>query len=425
MSLRFQPPGAPGVHLVNSGLFWAVVGFILLQSAIIAALIALNRRRRRAELALRRSQAQLQRSQEIARLGSWERDVSSGELSWSDEVYRIYGETRESFEPSFASMLGRIHPDDRERIRLLSKQADATQSDRAMEYRVVRPDGKICHVQVQGKWIRMPDGRVGISGTVQDVTQLKEMEAHVQHALRVDSLGNLAGGIAHDFNNLLTVINVYCELLLVKFHEDDPVRRQILEIHRAGGRAAELTGKLLTFSRKQASQTTTVHINEVVLAMEGLLKPVLGDAIGLCRSLSPDLEAVRLDRPQLEHAILNLAANARDAMPNGGELTISTTNEEIRAYQSGHGFQLNHGRYVVLTVSDNGCGIDPATRDRIFEPFFTTKDVGKGTGLGLSMVYGMVQRSGGLVKLESEIGQGSTFRIFFPAAVAAREDSAG
>ncbi|HEY3441122.1 MAG TPA: ABC transporter substrate binding protein [Paludibaculum sp.] len=416
-----RPTGWTDFYASNPLLVWGALGFILLQSGIIAALFLNTSRRRRAEVELRSSQAQLQRSQEIARLGSWEREISTGKLQWSDEVYRIFGETPGSFDPSLAPMLGRVHPEDRERIRLLSKEADARHSDRAMEYRVVRPDGTIRHVQVQGKWVQLPDGRARLNGTVQDVTHLKEMEAHIQHALRVDSLGTLAGGIAHDFNNLLTVINGYCDLLLRKVAEDDPARRQILEIHHAGERAAELTGKLLSFSRKQVFQTAKLQINEVVLAMQGLLMPVVSDTIRLRHNLAPDLGTVLLDRTQLEHAILNLATNARDAMPDGGVLTISTSNEEIGAYQSSHGFQITPGPYVVLAVSDTGCGMDQATRDRIFEPFFTTKEVGKGTGLGLSTVYGMVQRSGGLVKVESEAGQGSTFRLFFPAAAPAQE----
>ena len=417
-----RPADWKDFYAANPLVVWTALGFILLQSGIIAALFLNIARRRRAEVALRSSQAQLQGSQEIAHLGSWERDISSGALIWSDEVYRIYGENRESFQPNLAPMLGRIHPEDRERIRLLTKEADARHSDRVMEYRVVRPDGTIRHVQVQGKWIQLPDGRARVNGTVQDVTQIKEMEAHVQHALRVDSLGNLAGGIAHDFNNLLTVINGYCDLLLRKFGEGDPARRQILEIRRAGERAAELTGKLLTFSRKQVFKATTVQINDVVVAMEGLLLPVLGDTIQLRQNLAPDLEIVRLDRAELEHAILNLAANARDAMPGGGTLTITTANERIDSFQSSYGFQVTTGLFAVLTVSDTGCGIDQATQGRIFEPFFTTKDVGKGTGLGLSTVYGMVQRSCGLVKVESEPGQGATFRLLFPAVAASEPE---
>lgn len=277
-------------------------------------------------------------------------------------------------------------------------------------------------MQVQGQWLELPDGRFRVNGTVQDVTNLKEMEAHVQHALRVDSLGNLAGGIAHDFNNLLTVINGYCELLLRKFGEGDPVHRQIREIHRAGERASGLTGKLLTFSRKQVLQMAAVQINDVVVAMGGLLRPVVGETIRLQLDPAPDLELALLDRAQLEHAILNLATNARDAMPDGGVLSIATANAWIDTYQSSDGFQITPGQFVVLTVADTGCGMQPATRERIFEPFFTTKDVGKGTGLGLSTVYGMVQRSGGLVRVESTPGQGSTFRLLFPATRAARDE---
>ncbi len=413
-----RPAGWADLYTEHPRLAWGALGFILLQSGIIVALIFNTRRRRRAELALLSSQAQLERSQEIAQLGSWERDVSTDALTWSDEVYRIFGEDRASFQPNLEAMLERVHPDDRERIRLLSKEADKKKCDRAMEHRVVRPDGTIRHVRTQGQWIRRRDGTCRVSGTVQDVTQMREMEEHVQHALRVDSLGNLAGGIAHDFNNLLTVINGYADLLLRRFAGDDPVRRQLLEIQQAGDRAAALTGKLLAFSRKQVVQLASVQINDAVVAIQAMLRPLLGETIELRLNLSPDLAPTLLERVQLEHAVLNLAANARDAMAGRGVLTISTANEEITSYESSHGIQITPGRYAVLSVSDTGCGMDAATRERIFEPFFTTKPTGKGTGLGLSTVYGMVQRGGGLVQVESEPGKGSTFRLLFPEAPA-------
>jgi signal transduction histidine kinase len=240
------------------------------------------------------------------------------------------------------------------------------------------------------------------------------LEAHLREAAKMDSLGRLAGGIAHDFNNILTVISSNAELLLLKIPTDDPRRRRAEEIQAAADRATGLTRQLLEFGRRKPVQPEPLDLNEVVREIDQLLTRLIGQDVEQVRRLAVDLWRTRADRDQLGQVILNLAVNARDAMSKGGRLTIETANAGLQgrpAAESG----LGPGRYVVLSVSDNGCGMSRETLARIFEPLFTTKPPGKGTGLGLATVYGIVSQAGGSVRVTSELGVGSTFRVFLPA----------
>lgn len=399
----------------NRRLVWIGAALTLIQFLIIAAMVANVLRRRRAELQLRASQSHLERAQKLAQLGSWEKDPRTGALRWSDEVYRIHGLDRELFEPTFERLLALVHPDDRERIRLMAQTADKESRNRAMEYRIVRPDGRVRHVRSYGEFTQLGDGGALVMGTVQDVTEMKEIEEQFRHVQRVESLGTLAGGIAHDFNNLLTVINGYSHLLLGGMGEADQGRRQLVEIQKAGQRAADLTRQLLAFSRKQVLQPQVLDLNEVALSMQGLISPLLGENVELRIQTAKELKLARVDRTQVAQVLLNLAANARDAMPSGGVFTIRTANEEILEARSSQSMDLQPGSYVALYAMDTGCGMDDETRERIFEPFFTTKEVGKGTGLGLSSVYGIVKQSGGHISVFSKPGLGATFRILLPA----------
>jgi signal transduction histidine kinase len=243
-------------------------------------------------------------------------------------------------------------------------------------------------------------------GTFEDVTDVREMEEQIRHAQRMESVGNLAGSLAHDFNNLLTVINGYSDLLLARLPEDSSARSAVNEIRKAGAKAADLTGKLLAFSRKEMMHPAPVDINEALLAMEGLLLPILGPRIKLHYDLQPGLPQVFLDQPHLEQSILNLATNSRDAMSGGGDFTIQTR----LAASPGESAR----SWIEIRVTDTGDGIDPATQKRIFDPFFTTKPKGKGTGLGLAGVYGFVRRSGGIVDVHSAPGAGTTMILRLP-----------
>ncbi len=241
------------------------------------------------------------------------------------------------------------------------------------------------------------------------------LRGQLEQSQKVESIGRLAGGIAHDFNNLLTVINGYSETLIEQFREGNPVRESLKEILAAGDRAADLTRQLLAFSRNQILVLKVIDINVIVQKMEQLLKRLIGEDVDLRSSLAPGLHLVKADPGQLEQIIMNLAVNARDAMPNGGRLTLETANVQLdEAYSRAH-TSVAPGSYVMLAVSDNGIGMDRNTQEHLFEPFFTTKVIGKGTGLGLATVHGIVKQSGANIWVYSEPGIGTTFKIYFPS----------
>jgi PAS domain S-box-containing protein len=254
----------------------------------------------------------------------------------------------------------------------------------------------------------------------EDITERLQLETQFRQAQKMDSVGQLASGIAHDFNNLLTVINGTSELVLAQVSEDDPVHADVQDILQAGERAATLTRQLLAFSRQQILEPRVMNFNTVVAGMESLLRGLLGEDIDLVVVPTPDLGSVKADPGQIEQVMTNLAVNARDAMPQGGRLTIETQNVTIGTDVARQlGLTMPSGSYVLLAVSDCGAGMDEATRTRVFEPFFTTKGSGKGTGLGLSTVYGIVKQSHGFIWVYSEVGQGTSFKIYLPQVTGA------
>jgi two-component system cell cycle sensor histidine kinase/response regulator CckA len=268
-----------------------------------------------------------------------------------------------------------------------------------------------CHVEP----LRDSDGQV--SGAIcmsLDITDRKQLEEQLRQAQKMEAVGRLAGGIAHDFNNLLMVIQGYGDLLVERLPSGDPLHRNAEQIQMAAQRASSLTRQLLAFSRKQMLAPKILNVQSVVGDMEKILRRLIGEDIQLETSSAPDLGLVKADRSQIEQVILNLAVNARDAMPQGGRLTIETANVELDASYSHPPAVLSPGRYVMLAVTDNGCGMDAETQTHVFEPFFTTKEKGKGTGLGLATVYGVVKQSGGYVWVYSEPGRGTSFKIYLP-----------
>ncbi|MGH9747015.1 MAG: PAS domain S-box protein [Candidatus Acidiferrales bacterium] len=268
-----------------------------------------------------------------------------------------------------------------------------------------------CHVEP----LRDADGQV--SGAIcmsLDITDRKQLEEQLRQAQKMEAVGRLAGGIAHDFNNLLMVIQGYGDLLVERLPSDDPLHRNAEQIQMAAQRASSLTRQLLAFSRKQMLAPKILNVQSVVADMEKILRRLIGEDIRLETSSAPDLGLVKADRSQIEQVILNLAVNARDAMPQGGRLTIETANVELDASYSHPPAVLSPGKYVMLAVTDNGCGMDAETQAHVFEPFFTTKEKGKGTGLGLATVYGVVKQSGGYVWVYSEPGRGTSFKIYLP-----------
>lgn len=254
----------------------------------------------------------------------------------------------------------------------------------------------------------------GIVGISRDITELKRLEDQFRQSQKMEAVGRLAGGVAHDFNNLLTVINGYSQLVFNRLPANDPNRSRLAEIQKAGERAANLTRQLLAFSRKQMLQPRVVNLNTLLTELLKLLQRLIGEDIEVALAPADDLGWTKIDPGQFEQAIINLAVNARDAMPQGGQLTIATQNTELDAAYAERYPEVQAGAYVCVTVSDTGLGMAEATKARIFEPFFTTKDVGKGTGLGLAMVYGFVKQSGGHVDVFSEMGSGTTFNIYLP-----------
>jgi signal transduction histidine kinase/HAMP domain-containing protein/ActR/RegA family two-component response regulator len=249
-----------------------------------------------------------------------------------------------------------------------------------------------------------------------DVTERKHLEESLRQSQKMEAVGKLAGGVAHDFNNILTIILGYSEFLSSKISSENPMYRHVLEIKKAGERAASLTGQLLAFSRKQILAPQVLDLNAVVANMEKMLRRLIGEDIDMVFLPKKDLGRIRADKSQIEQIILNLIVNARDAMPKGGKITLETANVDLdESYARTHS-EASPGPYVLLTVSDTGVGMDAETQARIFEPFFTTKEVGKGTGLGLSTVYGIVKQSGGNIWVYSELGKGTTFKIYIPRA---------
>jgi len=282
-------------------------------------------------------------------------------------------------------------------------------------------DEKKLYVAWTSKVMLSNDGNFsGVLYTGNDITQFKESEQEkallreqLRQSQKMDAIGCLAGGIAHDFNNLLTVINGHCELMADALDDKEQTRKDIEIIHKAGKRAASLTRKLLLLSRKQVINQQVLNLNDVIDETEKILKRVIGEHIVLATDLEPNLTAIEADPGQLEQIILNLVVNARDAMPDGGAMSITTRNIELDALEARR-LTLNSAAYVLMSVSDTGVGMDEETIAHAFEPFFTTKEGDKGTGLGLSTVYGIVEQMDGRVAIKSEPGKGSLFRIFLP-----------
>jgi two-component system, cell cycle sensor histidine kinase and response regulator CckA len=285
-----------------------------------------------------------------------------------------------------------------------------------IEVRWKRKDGSAITVRLSGRAVTSLEETVAVLEIIaEDITERRVLENQFRQAQKMEAVGRLAGGVAHDFNNLLMVISGYAEVLLEQTRKGNALYPKIEAIHQAADRATTLTRQLLAFSRKQLLELKVVDLNLVVEDMQRLLHPLIGENIELHTQLAPDLGRTRADAGQIEQVIMNLVVNSKDAMPNGGKITIRTTNAQLNNEDARREYSyIQPGRYVVLSVADTGEGMDKETQLRIFEPFFTTKEKGKGTGLGLSTVYGIIKQSGGYVLVESEPRQGTTFRIYLP-----------
>ncbi len=259
---------------------------------------------------------------------------------------------------------------------------------------------------------------VAVVEVLTDISERIKLEEQLLQSQKMETVGNLAGGIAHDFNNLLTVINGYTELVLMKYggHEDDPMHRQLEEILNAGRRAENLTQQLLIFSRREISHPKILKMGKIVSGIEKMLNRLIGDNIELISNIVTDYDYFYADQGQIEHILTNLIVNARDAMSGAGKIVIKSQCTEIKKLILSGEDEIKPGWYLMLSISDTGCGMSKETITKIFDPFFTTKQVGQGTGFGLSTVYGIVKKWRGFIDVTSEIGQGTTFNIYFPSA---------
>jgi two-component system cell cycle sensor histidine kinase/response regulator CckA len=318
-----------------------------------------------------------------------------------------------------------VYADPAERDRLLARDSYTEHEYDEVEATWKRKDGRLLTLQLNVRVARDADGRVEYYETfVRDLTDQRRLQQQLVQSQKMEAVGRLAGGIAHDFNNLLTVITSYSDLLLEDLAPTDPMRQDVEQVRHAADGAAALTRQLLAFSRQQVLAPRVVNLSAVVQSVEKMLHRVIGEDVELVTSLAPDLGAVKADVGQLEQVLMNLAVNARDAMPTGGKLTLETANVEHDPDYAREQEASPVRRFVMLAVSDTGVGMDEATKARIFEPFFTTKEPGKGTGLGLATVYGIVQQSGGFIWVYSELGRGTSFKIYLPQ-VDAPPDAAG
>jgi len=308
-----------------------------------------------------------------------------------------------------------VYADAAERQRLLDRDTYTDREYDEVEATWKRKDGRLLTVQLSVRAIRNGARQVEYYETfVRDVTEQRRLQTQLVQSQKMEAVGRLAGGIAHDFNNLLTVITTSCDLLLEDLAAGNPKREDVDQVRKAADGAAALTRQLLAFSRQQVLAPQIVNLGDVVYGVEKMLRRVIGEDVDLVTVLAPDGGSVKADVGQLEQVLMNLAVNARDAMPTGGNLTIEIANVEHDPDYAREQEAAAVSRFVMLAVSDTGTGMDEATKARIFEPFFTTKELGKGTGLGLATVYGIVRQSGGFIWVYSEPGLGTTFKIYLP-----------
>jgi len=387
--------------------------------------------RKRAEIELERMRALLSDGQRIAHLGSWEYIADTQETVWSEEEFRIYGLDPARQPPTYQTLLRKnIHPDDAVMLDQTFRKALRDGSVFELEHRIVRKNGdeRVLHnlahpyFDEKGKLVKYVGATLDITDRKQAEEQMFSLQEQLQQSQKMEAIGRLAGGVAHDFNNLLTVISIQSQLSLLGLREGDPLREKLQEIEKAADRAANLTRQLLAFSRRQLLEMKVLNLNFIVSDLEKMLHRVIGEHIELKTILADDLGMVKVDPGQMEQVILNLVVNAKDAMPQGGQLILETANAELDEQYTSSNAGMVPGPYIMFSITDTGTGMTKEVREQIFEPFFTSKEKGKGTGLGLSTVHGIVKQSGGDIYVYSEPDKGTSFKIYLPRVYEAPEE---
>jgi two-component system, cell cycle sensor histidine kinase and response regulator CckA len=353
----------------------------------------------------------------------WMLDIATNKVVYASPAFeRVWGSATSALYRDRNWLLETVHPEDRDRFAKFLATVGSGSAEES--YRIVRPDGTVRSIHDRAFVVRNPEGEpYRVAGIAEDITAQRELEEHLSHTNKMEAVGRLAGGVAHDFNNLLTIIGGYSQMLLENTHAGDPRRVKLEQILNAANRAGILTKQLLAFSRRQVLQPRLINVNHLVTNMEAMLGRIIGEQITVETALDPDLGLIRADPHQLEQVVMNLAVNARDAMPKGGLFRIETS--MVGAVRSTNGASPDDfGRRIRLSISDTGCGMDERIRERAFEPFFTTKGIGKGTGLGLSTVYGIVHQNQGTIHVSSQPGQGTVFDLDFPVVPEAEAEQA-
>jgi signal transduction histidine kinase len=372
-----------------------------------------RRRQEATERALADVRQRMAFALDAAQVGIWEWDISAGTVVWSALTAALHGFAPDSFAGTFEAALAHIHPEDVARVRSVVDGAGGATF--GVEYRVITPSGARWVTSAGRVWLGDQGRAIRASGISRDSTAQRSLEDQLRQAQRLESIGQLAAGIAHDFNNLMNVVLGYSELLTERFADQPDVRADVAEIERAAHSATGLTRQLLAFSRRQILTPTIIDLNDVVRDTQKRMRRVIEENVRLEIHCAPAPLPVEVDVSQMEQVLLNLVVNARDAMPEGGTVTIETRETPFEANPvDGPEGELRPGRYALLSISDTGTGIPADVQPRMFEPFFTTKAPGRGTGLGLATVYGIVKQSGGHVSFESALGTGTTFRIYVP-----------
>jgi len=373
------------------------------------------------QLQISRIRTQLAKREELFRLISENAvdmiavvDTHANRIYNSPSYERVLGYSPEEMQATVG--FDQVHPDDRHLVEEALQEARERGVGRSIQYRMRHKDGTWRILESTSNAVRGPNAQVEKLVIVnRDITERKQLEEQFRQAQKMEAVGRLSGGIAHDFNNLLSVIIGYAEFLQERLESEGTLQESVAEILKAGKRAASLTRQLLAFSRLQVLDPKVIDLNGTVCETENLLRRLIGEDIELRTSLDRGLGRIKADQGQIEQVIMNLAVNARDAMPQGGRLIICTENFVMdRSFVRRYPYPVQPGPYVLLKVTDTGVGMTDDIKARAFEPFFTTKEKGKGTGLGLSMVYGVVKQSGGYIDIESSLGVGTTFRIYLP-----------